>query len=198
MIRTSFKSLIVIACLFAILAFPIQAQSPDDSAVSTSVPKRAWTELRFYDATDTDLLLYKCLAPAVVAQTTMTITAATNATPIVITVGSETHGLKDGSLVTISGVLGNTAANGVRQIVSTGTSAFSLKTVAGADVAGNGTYTSGGTVYTTAPRTNKAHWGVQVFEYDGNVQLIRTSWAAVTSGATSGQICANRATLPRQ
>ncbi len=66
-----------------------------------------------------------------------TITGATNATPIVIT--SAGHGLATGARVTISGVLGNTAANGTFTITQLTANTFSL-----GGSAGNGAYTSGG------------------------------------------------------
>ncbi len=71
------------------------------------------------------------------------ITGATNATPIVIT--SAAHGLENDDIVTISGVGGNTAANGTFKVAGKTTNTFNLTTVAaGANVAGNGAYTSGG------------------------------------------------------
>ena len=70
------------------------------------------------------------------------ITGATNATPIVVT--SAAHGFSNGDKVTISGVLGNTAANGTFLVAGKTTNTFELNTLAGANVAGTGTYTSGG------------------------------------------------------
>jgi hypothetical protein len=67
------------------------------------------------------------------------ITAATNANPIVITTASA-HGLSTGNDVIISGALGNTAANGTWPITYVSNTKFSIP------VAGNGTYTSGGTL----------------------------------------------------
>lgn len=73
------------------------------------------------------------------------ISAATNASPIVITT-SASHGYTTGDVVTIVGVLGNTAANGTWPItVLTGTT-FSLT-----GSTGNGAYTSGGTVTKNYP-----------------------------------------------
>lgn len=69
----------------------------------------------------------------------LTITGATNATPIVITT-SAAHGLSTGNEVLIYGVQGNPAANGLHQITVLTTTTFSLD-----GVAGNGAYTSGGT-----------------------------------------------------
>jgi hypothetical protein len=69
---------------------------------------------------------------------TGTIIGATNANPIVIT--SVNHGLATGATVVISGVVGNTAANGTRTITVIDANRFSLN-----GIAGNGNYTSGGT-----------------------------------------------------
>ncbi len=67
------------------------------------------------------------------------LTGATNATPIVITTAS-TGALTTGDHVTISGVLGNTAANGTFAVTVASGTTFSLDTSVG-----NGVYTSGGT-----------------------------------------------------
>lgn len=79
---------------------------------------------------------------------TGTITGATNATPIVITAAA--HGLVDGDVVTISGVGGNTAANGTFYVDQLSASTFALYSNAALStgVAGNGAYTSGGTFTT--------------------------------------------------
>lgn len=70
------------------------------------------------------------------------ITGATNANPIVVT--SVAHGFSNGDKVTISGVLGNTAANGTFLVAGAAADTFQLTTLAGVNVAGNGAYTSGG------------------------------------------------------
>jgi hypothetical protein len=69
---------------------------------------------------------------------TGSVTGATNASPIVIT--STSHGLTSGMQVTISGVTGNTAANGTFQITVVDANTFSLD-----GSTGNGAYVSGGT-----------------------------------------------------
>ena len=71
--------------------------------------------------------------------TTVSITAASKATPIVIT--ATAHGFNTGDKVYITGVLGNTAANGTWVITRLTADTFSLN-----GSTGNGTYTSGGTV----------------------------------------------------
>lgn len=73
-----------------------------------------------------------------------TVNDATNATPIVITT-TAAHGLQNGQVVTISGVSGNDAANGTFKVADKTSTTFELTTMADADVAGDGGYTSGGT-----------------------------------------------------
>lgn len=68
------------------------------------------------------------------------LTAATFATPIAITT-SAPHGLTTGNTVTIKGVRGNVAANGVFTIIVTGVSTFTL-----VGSTGSAAYTAGGTV----------------------------------------------------
>lgn len=76
------------------------------------------------------------------------VTGATNATPIVITANG--HGRSDGDIVTIRDVAGNTAANGEFKVASATTNTFALTNVAtGANIAGSGSYTSGGIVMAT-------------------------------------------------
>lgn len=73
-----------------------------------------------------------------------TITNATNASPIVITATG--HGRSTGERVTITGVLGNTAANVTGAvIVVINANSFSIT-----GVAGNGAYTSGGAIVASA------------------------------------------------
>ena len=76
-----------------------------------------------------------------------TITNASNTSPIVITTTTAT-GNPDGNIVTITGVLGNTAANGRWFAKREGSNTFSLYRNAAltVPVSGNGNYISGGTV----------------------------------------------------
>jgi hypothetical protein len=71
-------------------------------------------------------------------QGTKTLTAATNATPIAISVTG--HGYSTGDTVVVTGVVGNTAANGSWEITVTDANTFTLD-----NSAGNGARTSGGT-----------------------------------------------------
>jgi hypothetical protein len=72
------------------------------------------------------------------------ITNATNAEPIVIT--SAAHGYKDGAVVLIAAVQGNTAANGVWRVTNSAADTFELYTTAGVASVGNSGYTTGGTI----------------------------------------------------
>lgn len=69
---------------------------------------------------------------------TKTISGATNATPIEVTT-TTSHGFTTGNFIVISGVAGNTAANGWWDITVTSATKFTLNTSVG-----NGSYTSGG------------------------------------------------------
>lgn len=81
------------------------------------------------------------------------ITGATNATPIVVT--ATAHGFSNGDTVVISGVGGNTAANGRFKIANVATNTFELTNYStGANVAGNGAYTSGGFAYNLTSNQN--------------------------------------------
>lgn len=68
-----------------------------------------------------------------------TVTGATNASPIVITAAA--HGFNDGDAVQISGIVGNTAANGVWIVDNPTANTFELQ-----GTVGNGAYVSGGIV----------------------------------------------------
>ena len=78
-----------------------------------------------------------------------TISGASNASPIVVTLAATPSGgaLATGEKVTISGVVGNTAANGTWVVTSVGGTSFSLN-----GSTGNGAYASGGTVLRSGVR----------------------------------------------
>lgn len=84
-----------------------------------------------------------CRVEKVSKRTTKTISAATNATPIVVTT-SAAHGFVNGDRVYVSGAAGNTAANGSWVVDNKTSTTFELL-----GSAGNGAYTSGGTVRKT-------------------------------------------------
>lgn len=114
----------------------------------------------------------KLVAAGLVAKT-LTVIAATNATPIVITTSSA-HGFQRPFHAEISDVAGNTAANGTWVCTPVSSTTFRLSTfsMAGAPVnsIGLGDYTSGGTVQVAFP--------------DGSILLGRRNVAMQTSVAT--------------
>ena len=93
-----------------------------------------------YDSTGRALTTETVKATSYAAQAkTVTITGATNATPIVVT--ATAHGLYTGDLISISGITGNTNANGFFKVTRLTADTFSLQNYStGADIAGNGAY----------------------------------------------------------
>lgn len=102
-----------------------------------------------------------------------TISGATNATPIVVTTNAA-HGLVSGQPVTISGVVGNTAANGTFYVNVLTTTTFALYSNAGLTipVIGNGVYSSGGTL-------NNAYILSFVFKNLSNVEIPHNFTASI-------------------
>jgi hypothetical protein len=82
----------------------------------------------------------KALVAANLIAATFSVTAATNATPIVITT-NKAHLLYNDAIVTITGVAGNTAANDDWNVTVVTPTTFALN-----NSVGSGAYTSGGTV----------------------------------------------------
>jgi hypothetical protein len=68
-----------------------------------------------------------------------TVVTASNATPIVVTT-SAPHGLNTGARVNISGVTGNSGANGSFTITKTGSTTFTLNNSTGAGAGTGGSY----------------------------------------------------------
>ena len=108
-----------------------------------------------------------------VALSALTISGATNATPIVVTT-TTAHGITDVSYATVAGVGGNTAANGTWVVERVTTTTLKLR-----NSVGNGAYTSGGSLTPTdtftviAELTNAEDIGinatlVDVSAHDGN------------------------------
>jgi hypothetical protein len=71
-------------------------------------------------------------------ETPKTITGATNADPVVVTIAA--HGYEDGDTVYIQGATGNTAINGYRIVQAATTNTFEITDLEGVDIAGNGAF----------------------------------------------------------
>ena len=83
-----------------------------------------------------------------------TVSGATNASPIVLTVTA--HGWANGDIIVVSKVGGNTSANGTWQVANQATNTVELRTVKDnlASV-GNGSYTSGGVAVNLTTSDNR-------------------------------------------
>lgn len=110
--------------------------------------------------------------PTAIGGSMVAVTAASNTPPIAITTATP-HGLSSGMQVTISGALGNTAANGTFSVTVISTTSLTLD-----GSSGNGTWTGGGTV--ALPSL------AQALNADSNdVLAIATALAATPPGMTT-------------
>src|SRR5574344_37660 len=124
---------------------------------------------------------------------TYTVSNATNATPIVITAVG--HPFITGDKVQISGVGGNTAANGVFTITKIGTDTFSLD-----GSVGNGAFSSNGTavIYPSADDNlvNKAYVDNENLKNITQIGTCSTASATAEKAVTlSGSVLATGATI---
>lgn len=110
------------------------------------------------------------------------IVGATNASPIVLT--SPNHGLTTGTYVTITGVMGNPAANATGTVTVIDANTFSLD-----GSTGNGIYVSGGVWNVTGLYTYSIPCtSVNGFE-------VATTYYALIQGSVAGQKTANQQTF---
>jgi hypothetical protein len=118
---------------------------------ATVIPENAQTNVDVVLEQSTDLVNWTSVAPGQFAPSAqkrffrlrsanvpVAVTGATNASPIVVT--STGHALDTGDAISISGVAGNTAANGTFTVTKVDANTFSLN-----GSTGNAAYTSGGT-----------------------------------------------------
>ena len=118
---------------------------------ATVIPENSKTSVNVILEQSTDLVNWSTVSPGQFsssaskrffrvrsANVPVSLTGATNASPIVIT--STAHLLNTGDTISISGVVGNTAANGIFTITKVDANSFSLN-----GSTGNGAYSSGGT-----------------------------------------------------
>jgi hypothetical protein len=107
------------------------------------------------------------------------ITGATNATPIVIT--ATAHGFSNGDIVSVEGVLGNLAANGLWVIASVAANTFALTDpVSGGNAVGSAAYTSGGVAVCLGPSASGDNWD----DFDAALvgSLVTLTSPTITSG----------------
>lgn len=122
------------------------------------------------------------------------VTAASNASPIVITTAA--HGFSTGDVVTIASVGGNTAANGTFRVTVVSSTTFQLD-----GSTGNGAYTSGGTVAKWLRLQNATNEGgngiIRGWKLTTNSTNVTTASfsLAIFKGATTGYQLPPAATL---
>lgn len=132
-------------------------------------------------------LIYVCYARTISttgfrAATQVSITAASNASPVSFT--STGHGFNASSRpkVTISGATGNwTPINGTFTATITGANTFTIPV----DSTTFGALTGTIVFTTTAPRTTVAEWAVQQFAYDGSNNVISKVWLNGSTGLSA-------------
>jgi hypothetical protein len=118
---------------------------------ATVIPENAQTDVNVVLEQSTDLVNWSATNPGEFtpsaqkrffrlrsANVPVAVTGASNASPIVVT--SAGHSLNTGDAISISGVAGNTAANGTFTVTKVDANTFSLN-----GSTGNAAYTSGGT-----------------------------------------------------
>lgn len=110
--------------------------------------------------------------------TTSSVTGATNATPIQITVAN--HGWATGDVVSINGVTGNTAANGVWIITNTGTNTFTLD-----GSVGNGAFGGSPTAQNINFRSVKLATAATKLVTDCNTNWTAANGSTVAANTTS-------------
>lgn len=115
----------------------VLTNGPIAKAITFSNPQTEVTTTVIASSTPVSSTLGAAVTPGC---SQLAITGATNASPIAITTASA-HNLNTGDDILISGVLGNTAANGGGVIIKTGASTFTIN-----GSTGNGAYTGGGFV----------------------------------------------------
>jgi hypothetical protein len=181
---------LMLTCAFAALA-----QQGSIVNQTSGPPPIAYEKILYYSGS---VLQYVCYAPSTSPQTTVTVSAATNANPVVFT--ATAHGFGDfataGATTTptvqISGGTGNWAAvNGVWKATVTSANAFSIPV----DSTTFGAFVSA-TVITRAPRWNQTMWSISINFYDASNNLIGQGWAGAPAGAASTTLVGGSTTPP--
>lgn len=146
--------------ILALLAFPAFGQN---CQVGSSTPGVACTSLFTYDGSDN--LLYMCKARAIQPRAAvMSVSAASNASPVSLTSAGHGFSTQFLPLVTISGGTGNWAAiNGTWTATITGANTLTIPVDSTAFGALAGTIV----LTTYAPLTTQSVWSVMKFVYSG-------------------------------
>jgi hypothetical protein len=165
------RFLAVVALLGALLPLAIaQTGAPVNQVAGP--PPQALETLYAYSG---GYLSYICYAYSLQpVSASISISAASNASPAEFTSASHSFDLYATPQVTVSGGTGNwVAVNGTWTATITGVNTFTVPVDSSLFGAVTGTL-----VFTTqAPRKAQAVWAVQMFRYDGSNNLVGTYWA---------------------
>jgi hypothetical protein len=162
-------------CLFA------QQPSATDVNINDGPTRNAYQKVIGYDAAGNTT--YRCWSLSSDTNGARTrrgvsISAASNANPVVFTSVGHGFDLNSRPIVTISGGTNNwTAVNGLRTATVIDADTFSVAVNSSALGA-----VSGSLVFrTTAPRLNQDEWAVNVFRYDASGQAVWEGWLGGSS-----------------
>ena len=120
--------------------------------------------------------------PTAIGGPALVVAGATDASPIEITTASP-HNLQTGAQVTITGVTGNTAANGTFTITVTGASKFTL-----GGSAGNGVWITGGSVVAAGQPCIAAALNANVADVTAIAQQLGATPPGITPASLPGSL----------
>jgi hypothetical protein len=145
------KIILRLSCCLAVLHLSPATYAAKDSKRVVVIPENCQAKVRIVIEQSTDLVNWTTVNPGEFTPSAQkrffrlrasyvptAVTMTTNASPIVVT--STGHSLNTGDSISISGVAGNTAANGTFTVTKIDANTFSLN-----GSTGNGAYTNGGT-----------------------------------------------------
>lgn len=170
------------------LVSEVLAQDGVSVNVSRGAPYTAYQTILYYSGAN---VIYACYAPSKTsAPSTITVSAASNASPVSFTATAHgfgdyaTNGATGTPVVKITGYTGNWAPlNGVWSIITTSANAFTIAI----DSSGYGAVTGTAVFTTQSPLWNTPVWSIQAFVYSG-ANLLFSGWATAHPGAGTAQL----------
>lgn len=168
-----------------------RAQDGPNVTLTDSPPPRGWEQVINYTGNNATSICYSpsTLTTGLRAATRVSISAATNASPVVFTSTGHGFALSARPQVTVSGATGGwTGVNGTRTATVIDANTFSIPV----DSTGFGALTGTVVFTTTAPRSAQPEWAVKIITYDGSNNAIWIGWLNGT--AAVNQKCSEAAT----
>ena len=185
--RTALTCFVVFFLLLASHTYtPAQEGQPVNQ--SFGPPPAAYQSIYYYSGTN---LTFVCTAPSRVAETTITVSGASNANPVSFT--ATAHGFEYQSAayalpaIKITGGTGNwTVINGVWVATPTSANAFTIPVNSTSLGALTGTLV----VTTLAPRINQPVWSLRRALSDGSNNFVFSGWGTKVGGAGATNLVA--------